>query len=326
MKQAHLPILLLSALLLVSCNGGSSESSSPVSESSSTSQGESKGSSSSKSSLSSESSEEESSTRSSSSKDTHGWNVDLSQFGKTFQQTLAGLISGKTTSYSNCLSEGAKAAAFPTESSSKFIPFYHAPEASQVASKSECNREHTWPKSRGGNLIETDPIIIRPTLTKDNSDRQNFFYGLGGTSKKEWDPASCGYEGARGESARIILYAATRYASKGLSLSNNPKDGTGLKTMGTLKTLLEWNNKYQPTDFEKTVNERYAKMGYARNPFVDCPDFANYIYDASGYRKSAYDGASAANADSKIKVPQYNTESMRFTSFAETQPSVQRSL
>ena len=164
-------------------------------------------------------------------------------------------------------------------------------------------------------MIETDPIVIRPTLSKDNSDRSNYFYGLGGKSKKEWDPASCGYEGARGESARIILYAATRYASKGLSLSNNPSDGTGLRTMGTLKTLLEWNNKYQPTDFEKTVNDRYAKMGYARNPFVDCPYFANYIYDESGYRTSPYEDP-AAKANRKINAPQYNTESMRFASFA----------
>ncbi len=317
MKRARLSfLLLLGPILLSACSGASSESSEISSELASSAE--------SQIATTSEATESDvsSSQPVSSSKDTHGWNVDLSQYGKAFQSTLASLITGKTTTYKNCLSVGAKAAAFPSESSNKFIPFYHAPVASQVASVSECNREHTWPKSRGGNLIETDPIVIRPTLKKDNSARGNNFEGI---ATKQWDPASCGYEGARGESARIILYAATRYASKGLSLSNNPSDGTGLKTMGTLKTLLEWNNKYQPTEFEKTVNERYAKMGYARNPFVDCPDFANYIYDASGYRKSAYDGASAVNADSKIDASQYNTESMRFASYATAQPLTQRS-
>ena len=224
--------------------------------------------------------------------DPFGWNVDFSEYGKTFQSTLASLIEAmkpKTAPYngssSDCLHVGAKAAAYPNANSSTFIPFYHEPASSQTTTIGNCNREHTWPKSRGGNLIETDPLLIRPTLTKDNSSRGNNFYGIG---SQQWDPAVCGYEGARGESARIILYAATRYASKGLSLSNNPADSTSSKTMGTLSKLVEWNNKYPPTDFERTVNERYYKMGFARNPFVDCPEYVNYIYTTTGYRTSAY--------------------------------------
>lgn len=189
-------------------------------------------------------------------------------------------------SSSDCLHVGAKAAAYPSENSSTLIPFYHEPVSSEKATISECNREHTWPKSRGGNQIENDPLLIRPTLTKDNSSRSNYFYGIG---SYQWDPASCGYEGARGESARIILYAATRYASLGLSLSNNPQDSTSAKTMGTLSKLVEWNNAYPPSDFEKTINERYYAMGFARNPFVDCPEYVNYIYTSIGYRTSAYE-------------------------------------
>ena len=67
----------------------------------------------------------------------------------------------------------------------------------------------------GGNLIENDPLVIRPSLKSENSARGNKNYALSGG----WDPASCGYEGARGESARVILYAATRYGkSKDLKL------------------------------------------------------------------------------------------------------------
>lgn len=210
--------------------------------------------------------------------------LDFSTYGETFRNTLAGKISGSTTSYSNCLNVGAKAAAYPNANSSTFIPFYHEAKDSEKTTTSGCNREHTWPDSRGGGSIETDPIVIRPTITKDNSNRGNNFYG--NTVSNEWDPASCGYEGARGESARIILYAATRYYSKGLVLSNNPSDSTSAKSMGTLKTLLEWNLKYRPTEFEKTVNDRYEKMGYARNPFVDHPEYANFIWDEDGLRKS----------------------------------------
>ena len=216
--------------------------------------------------------------------------MDYGKYGEEFQKKLASLIEDMkpdTTSYSSCLNVGAIAAAFPNDNSNTFIPFYHAPTQSEVTTTSSCNREHTWPNSRGGGMIERDPLIIRPTLTKDNSSRGNNFYGLG---SNEWDPADCGYEGARGESARIILYAATRYASIGLTLSNNPGDSSSKHTMGTLSILLEWNNEYAPSDFERKVNERYAKMGYARNPFVDCPDFANYIYDENGYRTSPYEG------------------------------------
>ena len=207
--------------------------------------------------------------------------VDFSLYGEAFRDKLGSLITGKLTSYSDCLNVGAKAAAYPNENSKTFIPFYHDAAQSEVATLGQCNREHTWPKSRGGDLIEKDPLIIRQALSKENSSRGNSNYGFDG-----WDPASCGFEGARGESARVILYAATRYGkAHGLTLSNNKSNS---KSMGTLKDLLAWNAQYPPTDFEKLVNNRYEKMGYARNPFVDHPSFANYIWDNEGLRTSAY--------------------------------------
>ncbi len=185
-----------------------------------------------------------------------------------------------------------KAAAYPNANSSTFIPFYHEAKSSETATSGESNREHCWPKSRGGNMIENDPIVIRPTVSADNSARGNYFYG--NEQSNEFDPASktsngSSYEGARGEAARIILYAACRYYSKGLTLSNNPSDNWNqLKTMGTLKTLLKWNMQYLPTEWEKTVNDRYANMGYARNPFVEHPEYANFIWDVDGLRTSKY--------------------------------------
>ena len=224
------------------------------------------------------------------------WDLDFTEYGTEFIITLGKQIkaSGKLGTKSGALSIGAKAAAYPNENSSTFIPFYHAPKDSEKTTTSACNREHTWPDSRGGGSkaggseVESDPIMLRPTLTDDNSSRGNKFYGTGSS---EWDPASCGYEAARGESARVILYtAACYYESHGLTLSNNPNDGTSKKTMGTLKTLLKWNRDYAPSDFEKLVNERYDKMGYRRNPFVDHPEYANWIWDDNGFRTTPYGG------------------------------------
>ncbi len=218
------------------------------------------------------------------------WDLDFSTYGKTFMVTLGKQIqaSGKLASYDECKSIGPKAAAYPNANSSTFIPFYHEAKDSEKTTYSSCNREHTWPKSRGGKSIENDPVMIRPALSSENSDRGNDFYGIG---SKQWDPASCGYEGARGESARIILYCAAAYSDKGLSLSNNPNDDWNkVKTMGTLKTLLKWNREYAPTEWEKTVNNRYDEMGYRRNPFVDHPEYAEWIWDDNGLRTIPYGG------------------------------------
>jgi hypothetical protein len=162
------------------------------------------------------------------------------------------------------------------------VPFYH--DSNKLATQGECNREHTWPNSRGTGTSGpgADPFIIRPTLSSENSDRSNYFYGTKGKSNKEWDPASCGFEAARGESARVILYAATMYYKEGLSLSNNPNDSTNLKTMGTLSTLLAWNTTYAPTPIEIQINNYLSSNGYGRNPFVDHPEYASYIWNNNG--------------------------------------------
>ena len=214
------------------------------------------------------------------------WNIDLSLRGAEFRNALQTIMSGKKTkiiSYSECLGVGAKAAAYPSANSSTFVPFYH--DSTLITTTSDCNREHTWPNSRGSGESGpgADPFIIRPTLKSENSDRSNYFYGTRGKSNKEWDPASCGFEAARGESARVILYAATMYyKSHGFSLSNNPQDSTSLKTMGTLSNLLAWNTTYAPTPIEIQVNNYLSNNGYGRNPFVDHPEYASYIWNNNG--------------------------------------------
>lgn len=213
------------------------------------------------------------------------WNINISLRGAEFRNALQTIMAGKrtrTTDYSSCKSIGAKAAAYPNANSSTFVPFYH--DSSRLATQSECNKEHTWPNSRGTGTTGpgADPFIIRPTLEEENSDRQNYFYGTKGKANKEWDPASCGFEAARGESARVILYAATMYYKEGLSLSNNPNDSTSLKTMGTLSTLLAWNTTYAPTPIEIQINNYLSSNGYGRNPFVDHPEYASYIWNNNG--------------------------------------------
>ena len=254
---------------------------------------------------SSESSSSSDSSSSSLTPSSYWAGLDLSKIGNAFRgelQTLIKKYKTKTATYSACLSIGAAASSYP-KGSSTFVPFYHAaPGTAGVSGKGactttidQCNREHAWPNSRGSGKKDgpgNDPFLVRPTLKNENSSRSNKFYG---TSSNEWDPASCGYEGARGEAARVILYAATAYygtcgsggnskGSEPLELSNNPLDETILHTMGTLKTLLEWNAKYEPSGMEIQINDYLYEKGYGRNPFVDEPSYAGYIWDEDGVR------------------------------------------
>lgn len=277
-KRLFVLTLALGGFLLSACQNASEQSD----EISSSSQIESTSSSSEEVSSSVESS--------SSSEDTKAiWNVDTTQFGNMFRVTLENAIKAKrttTTTYKNCLALGAKAAAY-SEGSNTFVPFYH--DETTTTTTASCNREHTWPNSRGSgkNGPGADPFIIRPTLTSENSSRGNSFYGI---SSGEWDPAECGFEASRGESARVILYAATAYySSYKFELSNNPNDATSKKTMGTLKTLLEWNKKYAPTKIEMQINNYLSDNGYGRNPFVDHPEYANRIWNTSGIVSSEKD-------------------------------------
>lgn len=236
-----------------------------------------------------------SSSSSSSSANTNfeGWDVDLSLRGTAFRDKLATLINQKgrsTCSYDATLGIGARAAEI--NNSGKFIPFYHSADQTNTfgsvkSPSSSCNREHTWPNSRGAGKSGpgSDPFIIRPTLSSENSDRSNYFYGLNGKSNREWDPASCGFQGARGESARVIFYAATRYAGGNYKfrLTNTPYDSNNSNTMGRLDRLYEWNKLYPVTDNERQINNYLESQGYGRNPFVDYPELVDYIWDANGF-------------------------------------------
>ena len=241
--------------------------------------------------------------------------LDLNTYGNTFRKQLQDLIKqtgNKTISYKNnnsILAESDKAA-----SGDGIVPFYHS---SSESYSGDWNKEHVWPNSRGAGKTGpgSDPHMLRPTISSENSSRSNYFYGNGSTDgSNTWDPATFGYEAARGEAARIIFYCATRYyntcgtggtssGSKPLELSNNPNDSKDEHTMGRLDRLIEWNNKYQVTEQEKKRNEYLYSNNFGRNPFIDHPELVNYIWDTNGIRTTKYTGSissgSSGSSDTK---------------------------
>ena len=144
------------------------------------------------------------------------------------------------------------------------------------------NREHVWPNSRGGDKVEADIHMTRPTISSENGSRGNSFYVEGMRSSSEgWDPAmeSFGDETYRGDAARIIFYCCV--ASSSLKLVDANKTATKNDTMGKLSDLLKWNNAYPVTQREKNRNEGAEYLQGNRNPFIDHPEWVNYIWGDS---------------------------------------------
>ena len=143
------------------------------------------------------------------------------------------------------------------------------------------NREHTWPKSRSGNLVENDIFMTRPTINAENSDRGNSVYVTGmAHSSNGWDPVKAFadnigvYESIRGECARIIFYCMT--ASNQLVLNDETTNGGN--NMGKLTNLIEWACDNPVNDREKRRNVGGEYLQGNRNAFVDHPEYACKIW------------------------------------------------
>ena len=143
------------------------------------------------------------------------------------------------------------------------------------------NREHTWPNSRDGNLVEDDIFMTRPTINAENSDRGNSVYVTGmANASSGWDPVTAFkdnigvYESIRGECARIIFYCMT--ASNGLVLGDNTNNSGN--NMGKLTDLIKWACENPVNDREKRRNVGGEYKQGNRNAFVDHPEYACKIW------------------------------------------------
>lgn len=156
------------------------------------------------------------------------------------------------------------------------------------------NREHVFPVSRGGYTDGTssqpdgidiwlatgpDDILaahadghhIRAEDGPENSSRNNRDYGL------DYNGPTGNQGSWKGDVARALFYMGVRY--NGLSLvDGNPSDISGNKIMGDLASLLSWNTGDPADDFEMNHNNVIHQWQLNRNPFVDYPALADYVY------------------------------------------------
>ena len=166
------------------------------------------------------------------------------------------------------------------------------------------NREHVWPKSHGdfdaGDPFEvplyTDAHNLKPVDHSMNTLRgeKDFDNGgnavLNGSIETDCFSTSSTFEPrdeVKGDVARIILYMDVRYEGELGSNEPNLVPVDGLTTypnpqIGVLSTLLGWHAQDPPDAFEKRRNDVIYDWQGNRNPFIDYPEFVDYIYgDAS---------------------------------------------
>ena len=158
------------------------------------------------------------------------------------------------------------------------------------------NREHIFPQSRGGFSGGTsstadgigvwlptnaDDILsghadahhLRAEDGAENSTRSNRDYG------SDYNGPTGNQGSWNGDVSRALFYMAVRY--NGLNLVNgNPSDAI-VGQIGDLATLLTWNTTDPRDDFEMNRNNYIYTWQMNRNPFIDYPNLADYIFGAN---------------------------------------------
>lgn len=301
MKFKRLLTLVLATFVLASCGGNSISSSSTSSNSgSSTNISSTISSNSSESTTSSStttnstsSSISSSSSNSSSSKPSSSSSfIDETNYYSGFNFNLTGVDMRKQvyelmnrthkvkTSYDELKQAIPQIEAVPGKANTIYIFYtheeYYYGSGNSMSFSGKVNREHAWPNSRGAGKSGpgSDPYVIKPTWSADNSSRGNKAYS--DPNEGGWAPEMDEY---KGDSARVIFYAAAHYGPEsGYNLKLADNTSFDNHTMGKLSTLLKWNIEHPVNDWELIRNDNGQKYLGNRNPFVDHPELACQIW------------------------------------------------
>ena len=153
------------------------------------------------------------------------------------------------------------------------------------------NREHTYPRSRGGfNDIEEDEIADgidvfwttkADSLRHGNSDAHALRAADGPENSSRGNQHYGQYVGPTGtlgsfygDVARSVLFMEIRY--NGLEVIDGFPSMVG--QLGHLATLLDWHRNDPPDDYEMNRNNVVYNWQFNRNPFIDQPDLVEYIW------------------------------------------------
>ena len=130
-----------------------------------------------------------------------------------------------------------------------------------------------WRLTTGFEDIEAshdDTHHIRAVGGQENSSRNNRNFGV------DYNGPTGTLGSWRGDVARAIFYMALRYNE--LNVENGNPSDTPAGHIGDLATLLTWNTTDTSDDFEMNRNNVVYTWQMNRNPFIDYPMLADYIW------------------------------------------------
>lgn len=159
------------------------------------------------------------------------------------------------------------------------------------------NREHTVPQSwfNEASPMKSDAFHIYPTDGKVNGQRSNYPYGecangtnLGGHALGRLGSSTfSGYNGTvfepddeyKGDLARTYFYMATRYADQCNSWGHGvfSSANSGLSDYA-VALFMKWHREDPVSQKELMRNEAIYAHQDNRNPFIDHPELAEYIW------------------------------------------------
>ena len=164
------------------------------------------------------------------------------------------------------------------------------------------NREHSVPQSwfNEASPMKADAFHVYPTDGKVNGIRSSFPFGecangesmpSSGSVKGLGKKGSCtfpGYSGTvfepddeyKGDIARSYFYMVACYNTKISSWSGEAFNGTSYPGLAdwTVNLMLKWHRQDPVSDKEKSRQEAIYKEQNNRNPFIDHPEMAEYIW------------------------------------------------
>ena len=179
---------------------------------------------------------------------------------------------------------------------------YSMSAADEYNSGNGWSREHVWAKSHGdfgtSTGAGTDVHNLKPADVSINSTRNNRDFDDGGEAVSDSSPPT-GYDGStdcfktsttfeppdslKGDIARIIFYMVVRYEGENgevdLEMVNYADSSpSGEPYHGVQSTLYSWHVADAVSSFEQNRNDVIYSYQGNRNPFIDHPEYANYLW------------------------------------------------
>ncbi|MCF0108171.1 MAG: endonuclease, partial [Bacilli bacterium] len=187
------------------------------------------------------------------------------------------------------------------------------------------NREHTIPKSWWGGTEYNqgcDIFIVYPTDSYVNGMRSNYPYGEVGTisyaSNNNYSllgsSSRSGYTGTvfepadewKGDFARVYFYAIATYTTtswttyEGSLVFESSISSPNYGLTNYAKSLfLEWNSQDPVSQWERDRNDKGQAAQGNRNPFIDHPEWADFIWNGGSLTTKTLTSISKSGSPSK---------------------------